>query len=74
MWLALSSMLMKKGKGKKKVEEKLSNKLIGVNDSISCANNAKNVVNVQYCVSYIFETMSHWNSTNLSVIKRKKKR
>lgn len=37
MWPALSN-IMKKGK-EKKIEEKLSNQLTGLNDSISCANN-----------------------------------
>lgn len=35
---------------KKEVGGKLSNKLVGVNYSISCANKAKNVVNVQFLI------------------------
>lgn len=57
MWPALSNIIMKKGK-EKKIEEKLSNQLTGLNYSISCANNTYNVVDVQYYISYIFETAS----------------
>lgn len=57
MWQALSSIIMKKRK-RKKVEEKLSNQSTGLNYSISCANNTKNVVDVQSYISYIFENVS----------------
>lgn len=70
MWPVLSSTIKKMEKLKKKVGGKLSNKLVGVNYYISCANKAKNVVNVQCCISYIWKVMSHWNATNLNVIKR----